>query len=394
MNIIKPLKSALLLGMLCVMLINYNSSGQSAIYAGGPVYHHRDYAIDELRNSGFNTVIVWTIHIQENGDFSFNAEFPIVKSGKYVGHKYHPNFPSDIEKLKTAPTSINRIEFGLSAAESGTFEAVRKFYEQEGFGPGTTLYQNFLALKNAIPGIDAFNNDDESTYDLPSAVAFTKMLAGLGYKNAIVPYQNSGFWKQLVEQVNKAYPGNIDRNYLQCYAGGRNNNPCDSKWNFGIPIFPGLWGGPSHLSAVRVENQLEKWKSTCGIDGGFMWLYDAFDHSPAVKGYATAILNAITSDHTQKDNQQPKRSKTKSNGGAGASIKWQKRTIQSTLDTRLATKHSAGVRLIKANQKGWYSSQVALDLFVNRNLRLIKADTKYIVSSIASSSKASVKLMD
>ena len=273
----------------------------SAIYAGGPVYYGRDYSIDELRNSGFETVIVWTIHIEANGDLGFNGEFPLVRNGGYVGNESYPDFPGDVARLKAAPTSVRRVEFGLSAAGSGTFEAVRTFYEREGFGPGTTLYRNFAALREAIPGIDALNNDDESTYHAPSAVAFTKMLAELGFRNAIVPYTNSGFWRTLVSEVNAAYPGNIDRNYLQCYAGGAFNNPCSSTWDFGIPMYPGLWGGNGRQSPADVENRMNAWQDECDITGGFMWIYDDFDNSPAVADYAGAINRALASevtDHT------------------------------------------------------------------------------------------------
>lgn len=91
---------------------------ETAIYAGGPIYNNRNVSIDELRNSGYTTVIVWTIHIEANGDLGFNGEFPLVQNGVYVGGNTYPNFPNDIVRLKTAPTSINRVEFGLSAAVS------------------------------------------------------------------------------------------------------------------------------------------------------------------------------------------------------------------------------------------------------------------------------------
>ncbi|WP_103070612.1 discoidin domain-containing protein [Aquimarina sediminis] len=290
--------------VLLITICTQVAGQESAIYAGGPVYMQRNYAIDELRNSGFTTVIIWTIHIESNGNLGFNGEFPLVKNGVYVGNAHYPNFPNDVTQLKVAPTSINRVEFGLSGYGSGTFDAVRNFYNSEGFGPGTTLFKNFQALKNAIPGIDAFNNDDEGTYHTESAVAFTKMLAGFGFKNAIVPYTRSSFWSALVSQVNAAYPGNLDRTYLQVYAGGSGNNPCSTSWDFGIPVYPGMWGGPGHSSVSAVENKMNTWESNCNISGGFMWLYDAFDNSPYVAAYATAINNAFSSgggssnDHT------------------------------------------------------------------------------------------------
>ncbi|MCK8520986.1 discoidin domain-containing protein [Aquimarina sp. D1M17] len=325
---------------------------ETAIYAGGPIYNNRNVSIDELRNSGYTTVIVWTIHIEANGDLGFNGEFPLVQNGVYVGGNTYPNFPNDIVRLKTAPTSINRVEFGLSAAGSGTFDAVRNFYNSEGFGPGTTLYENFLALKNAIPGIDAFNNDDEGTYHVPSAVAFTKMLAGLGYKNAIVPYTRSSFWSALVSQVNADYPGNIDRNYLQCYAGGSGNNPCSSTWDFGIPVYPGLWGGSGQSSIATVESRMNSWQNSCGITGGFMWIYDDFDNSPDVAGYATAINNALSPGNAPGTASAPNPSNNATNVSTNISLSWSAGSEATSHNVFFGTTSSLGSGDAQGNQPG------------------------------------------
>ncbi|WP_160114797.1 discoidin domain-containing protein [Aquimarina sp. AU474] len=336
--------------LLFIVVSTQGISQESAIYAGGPIYNNRNSSINELRNSGYTTVIVWTIHIESNGDLGFNGEFPLVQNGVYVGDQSYPNFPNDIVLLKTAPTSINRVEFGLAAAGSGTFAAVQNFYNSEGFGPGTTLYDNFTALKAAIPGIDAFNNDDESTYHAPSAVAFTKMLAGLGYKNAIVPYQNSNFWRTLVTKVNAAYPGNIDRNYLQCYAGGSGNNPCSSTWDFGIPVFPGLWGGSGQSSVASVESRMSSWENSCGITGGFMWIYDDFDNSPSVAAYAEAINTALAPAGIPGTANTP----NPVNGGAGistgTSLSWSAGSDTNSHNVYFGTSSILGSADFKGNQ--------------------------------------------
>lgn len=266
-------------------------SAITAFYGGGIMYKEkkRERIMAELRGSGVSTIIVWTIHINEQGDLNFNAEFPLVKNGVYIGDKLHANFASDMAVLKQAPTTIKRIEFGLAAAGSPTFENVKNFFHKEGFGPGTTLYKNFKALQEAIPEIDAFNNDDEVTYDVESAVAFTKMLAGLGYKNAIVPYKEKDFWRALVEQVNAEFPGNIDRNYLQCYAGGRWNDPCSDSWDFGISMIPGLWGGPNGIPPEEVKEEMNDWREDCFIEGGFIWDYERFALTEEVKEYVEAV---------------------------------------------------------------------------------------------------------
>lgn len=267
----------------------------TAFYGGGLMYHEerRERVIEELKSSGVSTIIVWTIHIDEKGDLNFNAEFPLVENGVYIGDKTHPNFANDMANLKAAPTGIKRIEFGLAAWGSQTFTHIKHLYESEGLGNNSTLYKNFEALKQAIPSIDAFNNDDEVTYDVESAVAFTKMLAGMGYKNAIVPYKNKSFWKELVQEVNKEYPGNIDRNYLQCYAGGRWNDPCADSWDFGIKMIPGLWGGPNGISAKKVDDKFSDWREDCHIDGGFLWDYENFALTPEVEDYLKALRGEL-----------------------------------------------------------------------------------------------------
>ncbi|GLS24711.1 hypothetical protein GCM10007877_04250 [Marinibactrum halimedae] len=269
----------------------------SGIYAGGPVYRERGYAINELKNSGFTNLVVWTIHIESDGSLGFNGEFPLVEDGVYIGDQTHPNFRSDIASLKTGNTSITRVEFGLSAAGSGTYDAVRDLLNcQNGrcqTDPSSILYRNFQALKEAFPSVDAVNNDDESEYHVESAAAFHIMLADIGFKTAIVPYTRQSFWRSFVNEVNGARPGTVDALYLQNYAGGSGNNPC--SWDLGIPVYPGLWS--RNDSPSRVESRMRDWNNRCGsvVEGGFMWLYDDFDNSPSVAQYAQAINNVFGS---------------------------------------------------------------------------------------------------
>lgn len=284
---------------LAILFLSFMGStcamAQSGIYAGGPVYKYRNYSINELKNSGFTYVVIWTIHIDQNGNFNFNGEFPLVSNGNYVGNATYPNFASDVASLKQGTTSINRVEFSLSAWGSGTFDNIRNLVNSQGTGSGSILYRNFQALKNAIPAIDAITFDDESTYDLNTAVPFAVMLSDLGYKVTLVPYTAQNFWTSLASNVNSQRPGAIDRVDLQVYAGGAGNNPCN--WQFGgIPVHPGLWS--NEKSPSEVESQMNSWQSQCGIRGGFMWLYDNFDNSGLVQDYASAVNDALGIDPT------------------------------------------------------------------------------------------------
>ncbi|OUR81028.1 hypothetical protein A9Q75_08480 [Colwellia psychrerythraea] len=267
---------------------------ESGVYAGGPTYNS-SYAINELKTSGFTNVVVWTIHIESDGSLGFNGEFPLVAGGSYIGGSHYPNFKGDIASLKEGSSLINRVEFGLSGYGSGTYNNVRDLLACSeshcGTGPNSILYRNFSALKAVFPTIDAVNNDDEDTYHVSSSVQFHIMLADLGFKTAIVPYMNKSFWQSLVTQVNQARPGAIDALYLQAYAGGSSNDPCN--WDLGLPVYAGLWS--KDYSPVGIQNKMQGWKDSCPnvVEGGFMWLYDDFDNSSQVAAYSSAINNVF-----------------------------------------------------------------------------------------------------
>jgi hypothetical protein len=289
-------RARIVLCIACTMAFNGHALlAQSGIYGGGPIYKNRSYSINELKNSGYKYVVVWTIHIDASGNLNFNAEFPLVQNGAYIGASSYPNFASDIASLKTAPTSINRVEFCLSAWGSSTFANIRNLIASQGTGSSSILYRNFQALRNAFPSVDAIGFDDESTYDAPSATSFAVMLADLGFKISLCPYTASSFWTSVATNTNNQRPGTVDRIDLQCYAGGAGNNPCN--WNFGsIALSCGLWDQEKTTS--QVQSQLTTWKNQCGIDGGFIWLYDDIDNSSLTAQYAAAVNNAFGSTPT------------------------------------------------------------------------------------------------
>lgn len=288
MKIIKNLILFICLGL----LLNIAIFAQSGIFVGGPSYYNPDFAIDELKNSGFTTVIIWTIHINDIGELNFNGEFLVCKDGEYVGNQKYPDFPKDMALLKTAPTSINRLEVGLSAWGSSTFSNIKSLVESEGTGENSILYKNFKALKETIPAFDAINFDDESTYDEPSSTQFAIMLADLGFKVTLVPYTASTYWKDLAKNTNAQRPGAVDLVYLQCYAGGSGNSPCD--WNAyfdGIPVYPGLWG--SQTGATTVQSAMQGYNNDCSSEGGFIWIYDEVKNSVKVEELAEAVNNSF-----------------------------------------------------------------------------------------------------
>ncbi len=132
------------------------------------------------------------------------------------------------------------------------------------------MYRNFRALKNAIPSVDAINNDDEEAYDVNSATAFHVMMADIGYKTTLAPYMNRGYWQSLATNVNNQRGGAVDKIYLQWYEGGAGNNPCDWRIN-NIEMHT---GDLYYENAANANNKMNSAKNNCGSKGGFFWVYN------------------------------------------------------------------------------------------------------------------------
>lgn len=264
----------------------------AGVYGGGPFYNDADTVLPRMKASGFNTLVLWTIHVENNGDLILN-DVPLISDAQWVADKAWPGM---VEDLKIGPTTVTRVEFGVGSAGVPDFERIANLIASEGTGPESILYRNFELLKELMPSVDAINFDDESAYDVDPSVAFSLMLGDLGYQISIVPYQASNFWTALYDQVETEEPGLIDRVMLQMYAGGANNNI--ASWNglFGeLPIEAGLWskhgsGCSQGDSPDQVAGKLAGYGAASV--GGWMWLLDdmlACESSYSLEQYAAAI---------------------------------------------------------------------------------------------------------
>jgi hypothetical protein len=265
-------------------------TGRSAIFGGGPFYSGGQAVMDDLRGSGFTTVMLWSIHVDAgSGDLSYN-DTRIVSNGQYIGD---PGWPARLRTLKQAPTSVNRIEVSVGSAGPDDWSAIDGLLRSQGSGPGSILYRNFQALQNAT-GADAVDDDDEAHYDQNSTTTFARMVLGLGYRHfTFAPFTNSGFWAGVRANLGSA----VDRVYLQDYAGGSGNDPGAWSRTLGLTVDPGLWSrnGPGCSGGddpASVRQRMAAWHASAGIQGGFMWLYDDIQRCAGL-GTAAAYANAI-----------------------------------------------------------------------------------------------------
>src|SRR4051794_10639026 len=161
------------------------SAVTAGIYGGGPIYQNGNGSIDDLRASGFTTVVAWSVWVSAEGDLNLNMNQQLTKGGEYWAG---PDFSDLMTRLKQSPTSVARLLFSVGSSEAATWDAIQSLVSADGTGPGSALYRSFDALKKAVPEIDGIDFDDEGTYDPKTTVPFAQMLHGLGYEVTFCPF--------------------------------------------------------------------------------------------------------------------------------------------------------------------------------------------------------------
>ena len=266
----------------------------SGIYCGGHIRRGRPNTITKLRNSGFTYVILFNVDVKPDGTLTTDGD-TICYRGEYVFQKTNPYYQQDIANLKTEPTSITRVEICIGGWGNGSYGNIRNLINSSGTGSNTMLYKNFRALKEAVPEIDAVNNDTEQDYDADSAAKFHLMMYRLGYKTTFAPYTAYNYWTSLNDKIRAQEPDAVDRVMVQCYDGGAYNLNQVGAWNFtGVSErHPGLLDYSNDWSVERNLAQFQSWKDEGVATGGFVWLYnDGYDETWDLNGWA-AGLNRI-----------------------------------------------------------------------------------------------------
>ena len=207
--------------------------------------------------------------------------------------------------MKTAPTSISRIDICIGGWGNDSYDNIKTLIAQQGTGKTSILYKNFKALIEAVPEIDGVNNDDEHCYDVASAAKFHVMMYDLGYKTTLAPYTNKNFWTSLCSQIRSSRPLAVDRTMIQCYDGGAGNVNSVGSWNFtGVrERHAGLLNYSNDWSVDKNMAQFQKWKDDGVATGGFVWVYN--DETWDLNAWASGmnrVFEAITVPEDQVAN--------------------------------------------------------------------------------------------
>lgn len=252
-----------------------------------------------LKTSGFNTLLIFRIGVLANGDLVYYStgsageavDAPVVTGGSYVGGSA---LADKVKSFKAGQTLIDRVEISL-VSHDATFVNIHNLINANGTGADTPLYTNFDVLRTAWD-LDAFNNDDESVYDVSSTVSFAKLLGDIGYKYSIAPYTSTSFWTSVTQQL----PGLLDRVYLQVYDGGAGNNPGSWQDALGLKVTPLVWvtndAKPSQGNTPeQAQAKFTNWNAQYTVDGGGYWNdYDVEKMGSSYTSYGQALTSVFS----------------------------------------------------------------------------------------------------
>jgi len=288
-----------------------------------------DGQLAQTANSGFKTVLLWSLHIvglgdglgRTPGDLYWN-DTPLVTTVAGVStfdpKKQFTRLHQRLVTLIGPDTDVYSIFFSIGAGGTSDFTAVQQLLASEN---GTnTLITNFQTLLSNLPTITGFDFDNEDNFDVGTIAKFTALLF-TNFSSAITfcPYYDFDFWEACMEKI---YSGLGKQPVLwwnlQCYSGGNGNNPV--QWaaqlaadqarngvedpdNFIIAGYAAMntQGDGPGLCPSGIKRVFKPFKDRVG--GGFIWnSQHIFNNTascdgqvPVIADYVDAINSALTS---------------------------------------------------------------------------------------------------
>lgn len=291
-----------------------------AMYIQGDIYpdgtNDPRSVVAAITNSKLTTPILGLCHVNcskaicpdgnsppdsHDADITFNDTL-IVRDGKYVGDASWPEIVKSLRVGKV--TKVTKIFASFGGYGVPDYARIGKLIAKYGTASDSPLYKNFACLKQVL-GLDGIDFDDEDCYEQEIVVKFAEMLLGMGLEVTFCPYSGAEFWSGCIQALGA---NNVSWLNLQCYAGGKSNNPGD--WTgMGVPVVAGVCANccceQTTCSPGDVENVFQLWTTGQGsvssdcwsgstngsVDllGGFIWTYGE------VAGDFDQYVNAIDS---------------------------------------------------------------------------------------------------
>lgn len=256
-----------------------------------------------IKNSGFTTVILWTLHVDSDASLVYNNT--AIATGGVFSYTFS-YLPELVRELKDGGT-VDKVLFCVGSADVNDFHTIQTLLKTQ--ATKLALLRNFFALSTALM-LDGYDFDDEDLFDPTTTAAITGLLASSGKMNiTYCPYsQQKTYWDKALGLVYNNHPQYepprqyVDWYNLQCYAGGGGNDP--KTWVDRLPTDVGITSPSQFIvpgydarsyDPAAIETKFANLKtSDPGINGGFIWNTDelfAGSHKPT--DYAQAIIAGL-----------------------------------------------------------------------------------------------------
>jgi hypothetical protein len=261
-------------------------------------------AATDLAGSGMDVVVLASFHVHDDGSIFLNGT--AVASGGQATGLLNPNLQGLLAQMQNAGILI-LASFGGGGSFDGhavgelDFNAIMKLDTQYPNPGDNPFYQNLAVLFRTYPAILGLDNDLESysgyTQYQATVDKLTQWLTRHGHVATIAPYDDSGFWTNV---VNNSKDGSVNPkiNWVNL------QNASENLSEF-VPAFQGLWSDvPAQLlagqqidtgtSPQQVESDFSMIaQQQSGLRGGWLWTYEAFTASASA--YASAIKSGLAS---------------------------------------------------------------------------------------------------
>ncbi|HET6850771.1 MAG TPA: hypothetical protein VFH46_00535 [Pyrinomonadaceae bacterium] len=190
-------------------------------------------AIRDLIAAKYNSIIIWTVHVDTDGTLFLNNT-KIVSRGVYK-EAWPMNLPSCVAQLRKAGMEII---FSVGSGETSDFRNIETLLNGKPGTQGNIIFDNFLALKNAMVtaggDIDAIDIDNEDNPKAEVMINFGITMANIKYSHVtFCPAGGQQMWYDTMSGLVKAKGSAfVNAIHLQCYSGGRWNDPAEWKAGF------------------------------------------------------------------------------------------------------------------------------------------------------------------
>ncbi len=281
--------------------------------------------IEYVRTSGFNTVVLWTLHVHPEGTLMYN-DAVIAKDGVFASTFNY--LPPLVEALTAPGSTVDTVLFCIGSGGVNDFTTLQSLLANPDSKAAEHLRRNFTALQVALPlmGFD-FDNEDAlsggiGSPDVNTVAQLALMLCG-GNTNIISycpfgPYQQ--FWADCLTatytldgQQSPSLSQTVQWMGVQTYGGGvvsdfvgaiTANNDANPPLPTGVSnpasfVLPGYSAGTDSSQGQMTPDQVQaavasEVAANAGLPGAFIWNSSQIDNSPfTLSQYAQAIISGL-----------------------------------------------------------------------------------------------------